>query len=468
MFDAPRKLIEARWIDWESPQTRVLIGLMAPALVTGMNHHMFGVSLPAIHSDFGIDADTAAWVVMSFTLAFMMFMPLYGRLGDVLGKQRLLLFGTVLFLIGTIMVVMASSLTGLMAGRFVQGMGSAGFVPLCIAIITQRFVPGERGRAMGAWNSVIPLAGLSFPFLAGLLVDAFGWRAIYPPILVAALLALVMIRRNIQPLTQHIDLRFLRRFDWIGVLLLSSALASLLIYASSRPITGVPALQDLRLLAIWPVLFAALIVWERRRVDPYINLSVFANSTFSFSSLCAGLRMSLMTSISFLIPLYMSDIHASPASVIGIILTVQAGMLFVTSRAGGQLADRWGSRMPVTVSMAGLIGIMVLLASFPASASIWLILMAAMGHGLLIGLSLAPLHRAAMQRISEGEVGMAAGLYSMIRFAGQILGTAIAGVLLQRGLLRFAAPIEAYQAVFWAFAGVAMLATAVAWRIRET
>ena len=109
--------------------------------------------------------------------------------------------------------------------------------------------------------------------------------------------------------------------------------------------------------------------------------------------------MSLMTSISFLIPLYMSDIHDSPASVIGIVLTLQAGMLFLTSRAGGQLADRFGSRIPVTVSMAGLIGVMLFAGSLPATAPIWLIIVAAMAHGLLIGLSLAPLHRSAMQRV---------------------------------------------------------------------
>lgn len=440
---------------------------MAPAVVTGMNHHMFSVALPAVRDHFAIDADTTAWVAMSYTLPFMALMPLYGRLGDRLGKQRLLLLGTLLFLIGTMIVATAGSLAALLAGRFVQGFGSAGFVPLCIAIITQRFRPEERGRVMGAWNSVIPFAGLSLPFVAGLLVDALGWRAIYPPILLATVLAFVTIRRNIQPLTQRIDVDYLRSFDWMGVLLLSGALTSLLFYTSSRPITGVPALQDLRLLVVWPALFGALILWERRRPHPYVNLSVFAKRTFSLSSLCAGLRMSLMTSISFLLPLYMSDIHASPASVIGILLTMQAGMLFLTSRAGGELADRWGSRLPVTVSMAGLIGVMLLLASLPASASLWLIFAAATGHGLLIGLSLAPLHRSAMQRIAEDEVGMAAGLYSMIRFAGQILGTAVAGVLLQRGLERYAAPIDAYQAVFYVFAGVALVATAVAWSLRE-
>jgi MFS family permease len=464
---APQPVNRSLSIDWNSPQTRILIGLMAPALVTGMNSHMFNVALPTIRQDFALDADMTAWVAMSYTLAFMTFMPLYGRLGDTLGKQRLLLFGTLLFVAGTIIVVSATRPATLMAGMLVQGIGTAGYVPLCIAIITQRFAPDERGKALGAWNSMIPLAGLSFPFVAGLLVDRFGWRAIYPPILLAAIIAFVMIRQYVQPLHSAIDFAFLRAFDWVGVVLLSAGLATLLLYTSSRPITGVPALQDMRLLVVWLLLFGAWIVWERRRRNPYIDLAIFANASFSNSSVVAGLRMSLMTSISFLIPLYMSEIHGSPAKMIGIVLTVQAGMLFATSRAGGQLADHYGSRLPVTMSMAGLIGIMVLLACLPAWAPLWLIFLAAMGHGLLIGLSLAPLHRSAMSKVEAAEVGTAAGVYSMIRFAGQILGTAVAGVLLQRGLEQFAEPIEAYQAVFWIFAAVAVVATVGASLLRD-
>ena len=90
-----------------------------------------------------------------------------------------------------------------------------------------------------------------------------------------------------------------------------------------------------------------------------------------------------------------------------------------------------------------------------------------MAHGLFIGLSLAPLHRSSMLGVASDDVGMAAGLYSMIRFAGQILGTAVAGVLLQWGLSRFAAPVDAYQAVFWTFAVVAVASLGVGWQLRE-
>jgi EmrB/QacA subfamily drug resistance transporter len=455
-------------IDWQSPQTHILIGLMAPAILTGMSHHMFTVAMPSIRQTFALDADMTAWVVMVYSLPFMTLMPLYGRLGDKLGKRRLLLLGIALFLMGSALAMISTSLPWLMLGRFVEGVGAAGFIPLCLAIISQRFAPEKRGNAMGVWNSAIPLTGMTVPFIAGLLIDSLGWRAIYPPIFVAGILAVIIIRRTIQPLTTRIDFQFLRSFDWAGVALLSGSLASLLFYTSSRPITGVPALHDVRLLALCLLLFLALIVWERRHLIPYINLTLFTNRTFTVASVSAGLRMFLMSSVSFLIPLYLTDIHGSSASVIGIVLMLQAAALFLTSRFGGQLADRWGSQRPVTLSMVGLVGIMALLASFPASIPLWPIIAAGMGHGFLIGLSLAPLHRAAMHGVGEAEVGIAAGLYSLVRFAGQILGTAVAGVLLQQGLDQLQAPIEAYQQVLWVFTGVALLATLIGWFLRET
>lgn len=460
--------LRTRWQSLATPQTQIIIGLMAPSLMVGMDHHVFGVALPTIRNHFGLDADTTAWASMIYTLPFMTLMPLYGRLGDGLGKRRLLLSGLLIFLVGTALVFMAPSLGWFMAGRVIQGIGTAGFVPLGIAIITQWFSPTERGKALGTWNSIIPLSGLIFPYFGGLLVDGLGWRAIYPPIAAMGVAAFAVVRRNIPTLKQRqVNPNFLRTFDWPGVLLLSGAMTLLLVFASSRPITGVDGLQDWRLLGLCLLCFAALVVWERRRRSSYINLPLLRTWPFTAASISAALRMFLMSSISFILPLYLTDIHRVSASEIGIALALQAGMLFVVSQAGGQLADQWGSRRPVVMSMATLIVLMVAMALTPAGAALWLIYLWAALHGLAIGLALAPLHRAAMQGIASHETGSAAGLYSMIRFAGQILGVAVAGVALQQGLAQSTTTIAAYQMVFWLYAGVAGLATLVSWGVAK-
>ncbi len=470
--DRTTRLATARFIDWSSPQTQILIGLMAPSIMVGMDHHMFGVALPTLRAAFALDADTAAWAAMSYSLPFMALMPLYGRLGDGLGKRRLLLMGTLLFLIGSALVVTATNFASYLVGRVIQGTGTAGFVPLSIAIIAQWFSSEERGKVMGAWNSIIPLTGLTVPYFGGLLVDLFGWRAIYPPIMLAGIVAIFVVRKNIPTLqARTVDPTFLRSFDWLGVLLLSGALVALLFYTSSRPITGIDGLQDWRLLGLCLLLLVGLLLWERRQRQPYVNLQLFRNATFTAASVVAGLRMTLMSSISFILPLYLTDIHHLSASAVGIALALQAGSLFLISRAGGQLADRWGSRGPILLSLGGLIVVMVSFALLPPSAPLWLLYLLAAAHGFIIGVSLAPLHRASMHGIVAQEMGGAAGLYSMIRFAGQILGVAVAGVMLQQGLVGVdiepSAQIGAYQFVFWLYVGVAILATGISLRVQE-
>jgi MFS family permease len=441
---------------------------MAPSVMVGLDTHMFGVALPTVRASFALDADAAAWASMGYSLPFMALMPLYGRLGDGLGKRRLLLIGTLIFLIGTLIVVTATSFPLFVLGRAVQGMGTAGFVPLSIAIIAQWFEPKERGKVMGAWNSIIPLVGLTVPYFGGLLVDHFGWRAIYPPTLLMGVAAFFIVRTHVPTLgARKVDPDFLRRFDWPGVALLSGALVALLFYTSSRPITGVDGLRDWRLLGLCLVLVGGLLGWERRRPQPYVNFAIFRNATFTAASLTAGLRMTLMSSINFVMPLYLTDVHALRASTIGIALALQAGMLFLMSRTGGQLADRWGSRRPVLLSMAGLLLVMIAFALLPAAAPLWLIFTLTGLHGLVIGISLAPLHRASMHGIAAGESGAAAGLYSMIRFAGGILGVAMAGVVLQQSLQTAVSAIDAYQFVFWLYVGVGVVAIAMSWAVRE-
>lgn len=450
-------------LNLNSPEWVLLIGLMAPTITNGMNHHMFSVALPTIRADFGLAADTAAWVAMVYTLPFMALMPLYGRLADGLGKKRLLLLGMATSILGTLIVLLSPSLAMLSVGRMIQGIGGAGLNVLCIAIIAQLFTNKERGKMMGTWNSAMPLIGFVAPFFAGLLIDSYGWRAIFPFVLIAGLLAYWLIQRNLPELPGNAPPSFLQSFDWVGVTSLTVAVILFFFFTTSRPITGVESLQDIRLFAAFAILFGSFVLWEMRHPRPYVNLRIFRKRTFTLASVIAGLRMFLMNGVSFLIPLYLTDLGNYSASTKGLMLALQAGALFLTSRLGGTLADRWGSRRPVLLSMVGQVLFMGMMAYLPANTPLWVIGIAVTFQGLTIGLSLAALHRGAMEGIAESETGTAAGLYSMIRFAGIVLGTALAGVMLQMGLEEGGLVLDAYQMVYKMFALVAILGVGLAW-----
>lgn len=446
----------------------LLIGLMLPLMMTIVNITMFEVALPTIRDSFGLQADVTAWIVTAYSLPFMLFMPLYGRLGDDLGKRRLFLIGIVLFLLGSLLTPVAGNLHLLLIGRIVQGVGAAGVSPLCIALIAQHFPVGTRGKALGTWNSIGPISGIMGPFLAGFIIDYVGWRAIFFPIGLIGALSFLTVQRQIPP--SHFNVshtKVLRSFDWGGAILLSAAVTLLMFYISSRPITGVEALQDWRLLFCALLVFAGFIMWETRQRKPFVHLAIFHNPSFCLASLGSGIRMAVMSSISFLMPLYLTDIYTLNASTIGIIITLNAATLLLTLRLGGLLADRWSIRWPVLIGASTQMGVAIYLACLPGNVSLIFVGVGLLIHGLGAGLALASLHRTSLSHVLPEQVGMAAGLYSMIRFGLSALGIALVGVILQQALTKSPSMMAAYQFVFWCIAGCAFSGVIIAWYLKE-
>ena len=445
----------------------ILIGVMAPTVMVVLNGSMFAVALPAIRRSFDVQADLLAWVVTGFTLSFVVFMPLYGRLGDGFGMRKPFLAGVTLFLLGTTISTVAVDLRLLLVGRVIQGAGAAGVTPLAIAMISEFFPARQRGQALGTWNSVGPATGMVGPLLAGPLVDNWSWRAIFGPVLLVGLMAYYVARRCIPAASGDAQPGVLRSFDWGGAVLLGAAVTALLFYVSSKLITGVETLRDWRLLGLASLLLGGFILWEKRRSDPFVSLDIFADKLFTRASVCAGLRMFTMSGIGFLMPLYLADVSGLNGALIGVTLVIHAGALLATMRWGGQVADRWGSRRPVVLGLSAQVVAMIYFGVLPGSVVLPLVLIGVAAHGLGAGLAMAALHRAAMGQVPQTQVGVAAGLYSMIRFAGTVLGITLGGVLLQQGLDRELSTVDAYHRVYWFLAGIGFTGVLVGLTLRE-
>lgn len=428
---------------------------------------MSRVALPIVRNDFQIAADMTAWVDAIFTLPFMFLMPVYGRLSDGVGRRRLILAGILIFCVGTAMTVTATSLGWLMAGRAIQGIGTAGMMPLAMAMISTIFPAKDRGKALGTWSSVGPTTAFVGPLAAGFLVDWQGWRAAFAPPLIVGIIALFVVMRNVPAGLSKIRPHFWRTFDWLGVLLLSSAMTMLLFFLSSRPITGIDPLQDWRLFVGTVVLFTLFLLWEKRQRMPFVDMTLFRNQMFTLASLCGSLRMVVMAGQGFLLALYLVDVHGVSAAQLGSITMVSAGAMALIVRWGGLMADRWGSRWPTVFGIGGQGAIMVTFALLPASTPIWGIMVPLAIYGLSAGLVLAALHRAAVGNISNAQMGAATGLYSMIRFAGAMVGTALCGVILQHFLDQGLPVIEAYQRSFLFLAGAAFVGVLLGFTLQE-
>jgi len=438
-------------------------------MVSIANGSMIRVALPTIRARYAMAADLTAWLDTAYELAYLILIPLYGRLADLVGKRRLLVAGLGVFLLGTLMLVVAPGLGLLFVGRIVQGAGTSGIHPLCIAVITDRFAPEERGEALGQWNSWGAIAAMIGPFVGGLLIDSLGWRAAFLPMVAGAVVGLVVIWRTIPPEPAR-----RARVDWPGLVLFGLGLSLFLFFVSSRPLTGVSPLRDWRL-GLGAAVALALFVLRETRVDsPLVDLKTLRYRNFTPASLCSGARMLLFGGFGILVPLTLTEVYGLPASTVGLVLTGHYVFLLLTVRLGGVWADRGATR--ALVAGGALVQAFVLaFLGLPGSPRPLPVVLAALAaHGLGSGVYLAPVHRAAMGSVPKAEAGAAAGLYSVLRYSGSLLGPAVSGVLLEAGLRRAAAgaPLasaaSAYQAAMLAISLVGIAAVAFALAIRET
>lgn len=449
---------------------RLLYSLMFPAIIMPLSGWMFSVSLPIMRDDFGITADLAAWIATAFTLSFMICMPIYGRLSDSLGKRRLLLGGIIIFTLGSLLAIFSANLPMLILARVIQGLGVAGLLPLSLALLTEVFPSDERGKAMGLWSTVGPLTGVAGPILAGFIVAAWGWRASFVPATIFAVASLLVIYFLIPSSSLQLRFDFLRHFDWLGVLLLSATLISLLFYFSSRPITGIAPLQDWRLLTL-TLLFLTAFVWhERRREQPFIKLQILQNRSLVIGSIAAMLRMiGLSGGMGFLMPLYLADIVQLDPTRSGFFLMANPLAMVGVVRLGGSIADRWGSRLIAMVGFTVYSAVMFAFSQRAANSPEWLIIVLLLCFGLGAGLMLAALHRAALNNIPDADLGTSSGIYSMIRFLGSACGAAFGGILLQTNLERHGTDLlPAYQTVFLWFMSFAALGFLTAFFLPKT
>ncbi len=432
---------------------------MVPSAAVITTMAMFTVAIPQIRADYALPEDVAAWLIIAYTLPFMALMPLYGRFGDLIGRRGMLVAGLILFAIGGGMLLVPGPLSYVLIARAVQGAGAAGVNPLAMSLIIEHSSPLKRGTVLGTWNSAGPVSGMVGPIIAGPLIDAVGWRSVLVPSVGIALAAAVLVSRLIPkqpPRAPGMRRRTFMTFDWWGVVLFNLAIALLVFTTSSRPITGYEPLTDWRLAAGAIVCGAAFVWWQNRARLPFVDLKVFRNRNFSFASVCVSVRMMLLGGVTLLVPLFLTDLFGFPAAATGAVLFLHAAGLLLTMRIGGKVIDRYRSRLQVIAGLLIESVAMLLLVLMPAEPMLWLTLVALTIHGMGAGLCLAALHLFALGTVSRERSATAAGLYSMIRFAGSLFGAAIGGVVLYMGIATHGPTVAGYTPAFLLYLAISI------------
>ena len=425
-----------------------LLGLVCLAqYMVILDVSIVNVALPAIRGDLGFSTTGLQWVVNAYTLTFAGFLMLGGRASDLLGRRRVFLGGTALFVAASLTCAVAGSQGVLLGARALQGIGAAIISPASLAIITTSFGEGrERNRALGVWGAMAGLGGSSGVLLGGALTQGVGWPAIFL-INVPIGLTVVLLGRRLVPEGRTAAAG--RHFDAAGAVLVTAGLTAL-VYGIVRTDTlswGAPGV--LAPLALGIVLLAAFILVEGRlSADPLMPLRIFRMPRLRSANLVVILLYSGFFAMWFFLSLYLQQVHHQGALETGLAFLPMTLAIVAASSLAPRLVARFGIRNVLTGGMLSAAGGLALLTGLePGSSYAAHFLPGGLLAAAGLGFSLVPATIAAVQGVPAGESGLASGVLNTSRLVGGALGLAVLTTLAtSRTDGKLAAGVEALQA----------------------
>ena len=395
-------------------------------LIVGLDNTIVNVALPAIHRSLHASFTGLQWTIDAYTLVLASLLMLSGSTADRVGRRRIFQTGLVVFSLGSLACALAPSLGVLVAARALQAVGGSMLNPVAMSIIRNVFEdPRERAQAIGVWGGVVGISLALGPVLGGLLVDSVGWRSVFLVNLPVGLAALVLTALFVpESRAQHP-----RRLDPVGQALVILTLASLTYAIIEGGDRGWGSAEILGLFAVSAVAAVTLVRYERRRVQPLIEMRFFSSAPFAGASAIAVCAFAALGGFLFLNTLYLQDVrHLSPLHA-GLLMLPMAAMAVVFAPLSGRLVGRRGARPSLLVAGVALIASAAMLTHLSIGTSYGYLVIAYVIFGLGFGLINPPITNTAVSGMPAAQAGVAAAVASTSRQVGQTLGVAVIGAV---------------------------------------
>lgn len=411
-------------------QRGAMASLSLAMLLSSLGTSIANVALPTLAQSFGASFQSVQWVVLAYLLAITCTIVGVGRLGDVLGRRRLLLMGIGVFTGASILCSVASTLELLIAARALQGLGAAVMMALTLALVGEA-VPKERtGRAMGLLGTVSAVGTALGPTLGGGLIAASGWPAIFLVSVPLAAMSFGLAWRYLP-----VDVRTANAarppFDTVGVVVLALTLAA---YALAMTLGKgrFGALNGALLLAA--IAGASLFMWlESRAPAPLVRLAMFRQHALSAGFVMSALATTVVMATLVVGPFYLASAFALGAVRVGLVMSCGPLVAALSGVPAGRLVDRLGApRMTIAGLCAMAVGAFALpvLSSYLALPG-YVAALAIITSGF--ALFQAANNTAVMTGSSADQRGLVSGLLNLSRNLGLITGASFMGAVFALG-----------------------------------
>jgi len=434
-----------------------LVACILASSLSFVDGSVLNVALPAIKSSYGAGAQDVQWVVNAYLLPLSALLLLGGALGDHFGRRRLLVTGTSLFAVTSLVCALAPSLPVLLAARAGQGIGAALLLPNSLALLNAAFQGEKRGRAVGIWAAAGAAAAAVAPLIGGWLVGSVGWPSIFyinlPLAIGAILLALKFVTESSEPGGG--------RTDYVGAFLVTAGLGGITYALTLWSAVGHFTNEALIVGALGIIFTAAFLFAEYRRGNrAMMPLSLFRSRCFSGLNLLTFLLYGTFGVAMLLIPYVLITSGGYSPVEAGLAMLPLPIVMTVASPSMGGLAARIGPRIPLTVGPVVVAVGMGLSWLMSPDSSYWAaafptMLVLAMGMTIAV----APLTASVLGSVEEQHVAMASGFNSAVARTGGLIATALLGaVIASSGKQLFAG----FHVAMLVSAGVSVLAGIVA------
>jgi EmrB/QacA subfamily drug resistance transporter len=422
------------------------------------------LGLPSIEADLGMSADSGQWVMSAYLLSFGGLLLLGGRSADLLGRRRMFMVGTGLFLVSSLACGLAWSGEVLIAARVVQGMSAAIMAPTALSILMTIFEEGpERNKALGIWSAIGGVGATAALLIGGPLTDGPGWEWIF---YINVPVALVLLTLGPRLLPESRAEGTERTYDLAGAATVTAALVLLVLAIVEAPDAGWASMQTIGLLLVSAVLVAVFARIERRSPAPLAPLRIFRSAALVGGNLTLLALGMVAWGMGLTVSLYAQTVLGYSAVKFGLGTVVMTLGAVIGATAGQTLVTRVGPR---AIAIGGFVltgSGCLLLTQISADGDYWSdIFLGLLVFGPGLGATFVAASVATLTGVAEGDAGLASGLNNAAFQIGGALGSAIVtSVALSQavGSDPLAALTEGYRSAFGASVAFAALGLVVA------
>ncbi|WP_296256697.1 MULTISPECIES: MDR family MFS transporter [unclassified Pseudomonas] len=405
----------------------ILFALMMAVFLSALDQTIVAVSMPAISAQFQ-DFDLLAWIISAYMVALTVAVPIYGKLGDLYGRRRLMLFGLGLFTLASLFCAMAQSMEQLVLARLLQGIGAGGMVSVSQAIIGDIVPPRERGRYQGYFSGMYAAASVAGPVLGGFMTEYLSWRWVFIINLPLGLVAWWVARQTLigLPVPQRKPI-----IDYLGTLLMIVGLTALLLGVTE--VGQGHSWRDGHVLAQLGVALLSLVIfvlYERRAREPLLPMHLFANRSAVLCWCTIFFTSFQAISLIVLLPLRFQTVTGGGADSAALHLMPLAIGMPIGAYFGGRRTSLTGRYKPIILAGALLMPLAILGLALTPPQSLVLTGLFMVLTGIASGLQFPTSLVGTQNSVQMKDMGVATSTTNLFRSLGGAVGVASMSALL--------------------------------------